>query len=300
MADSRFFRCSESGMGIQIFEHQQPIAFPVHSHSEIAIVICTDGSVESLQLGQREILYPGQTLFTNAGVPHASRYCADGRPTSGVTIEFDSLVLHKLGYGGNSAYLSSSFWGKIDLPEAVKLARSIQDESRNLRHDSQFFVAALARQILVLALRAWPRTLVRAHDFKPAAHLPRHELVRAIEVMQSTPACDFAVSDLARQLHRSTSTFSRLFTRSVGQSPYNVYLATVLQRGADMLQTSSTPVKEIAFDLGFNSVSHFSNAFRTKWNMTPTTFRHNATRGILVKPTYELSLVPDATDLIHV
>jgi transcriptional regulator GlxA family with amidase domain len=69
-----------------------------------------------------------------------------------------------------------------------------------------------------------------------------------------------------------------LFTRSVGESPYSYYLTNLLERAAGRLATTDDPVKEIAIDLGFNSFSHFSNAFRQRWNMTPTAFRQNASR----------------------
>jgi AraC-like DNA-binding protein len=278
MAGSRFFRCMESGLGIQVFSHEHAIAFPAHSHSEMAIVICTEGVLESRQFGYRELLDAGQVLFTNSCTPHASRYCVDGKPTCGVTLEFDPAVLRRLGYSGTSPYLSCRFLGKMNLPEPARLARVIQDESAQMEPDSPLLMAALARQILVLALRLWPRTLIRRYESKQTAHLPRNELVRSIEFMLATPARDFAVRDLARHLHRSTSTFSRLFGHSVGESPYSYYLTTVLERAADRLATTEEPVKEIALTLGFNSVSHFSNTFRQKWNMTPTTFRQNASR----------------------
>jgi AraC family transcriptional regulator len=273
---SRFFRYPDHGLDIQVFHHEHAISFPEHSHSEMAIVICTDGVLESTQFGHREFLYPGQVLFTNSCIPHASRYCIDGRPTRGVTLEFDPVVLQRLGYSASSIYLSAMLLGKMNLPEVARLARMIQDESRQIEQDSPLLMAALARQIVVLVLRMWPRTLIHSHQLQRAIHLPRNEFVRSIEFMQATPVREFAVHKLAGHLYRSTSTFSRLFTCSVGESPYSFYLTTVLQRAANQLATTDIPVKVIALNLGFNSVSHFSSSFRMKWNMTPTAFRQSA------------------------
>jgi AraC family transcriptional regulator len=276
MAASRFFQSEESGLGIQVFRHECPISFPEHSHREAALVVCTEGILESTQFGRREFLHAGQVLFTNSYTPHASSYCVDGKPTCGVTLEFDPLVLRRLGYNGGSPYLLAEFLGKMNVAEVANLSRLIQDESLRLQPDSAPMIAALAGQVLALALRRWPRTLIRRHESKQAVRLPRNELVRSIEFMQVTPARDFSVHEVARHLHRSTSTFSRLFTWSVGVSPYRYYLTTVIDRAADRLANTEEPVKHIALTLGFNSVSHFSSAFRQKWNMTPTAFRHNA------------------------
>lgn len=276
MIASQFFRCPESGLGVQVFRHNRAISYPVHTHNEMAIVICTQGTVESTQFACKETLHRGEVLFTNSDVPHASRYCIDGKPTFGVTLEFNPQVLQRLGYNGASIYFRAKFLGKMNLPEVLPLVQTIQDEALGLKQDVSLLVTALARQIMVLVLREWPRELIRTHESKAIVHLPRNELVRSIEIMRTIPVHEFAVPDLARQLHRSTSTFSRLFARSVGESPHNFYRTMVLQQAANLLATTDEPVKEIAFNLGFSTVSHFSSSFRLQWNMSPTAFRHSA------------------------
>jgi AraC-like DNA-binding protein len=280
MVASQFFRCPESGLGVQVFRHSRAISYPVHTHSEMAIVICTEGTVESTQFGCTETLHSGQVLFTNSGVPHASRYCIDGKPTSGVTLEFNPQVLQRLGYNGASVYFQARFLGKMNLPEVLPLVKTIQNEALGLRQDVSLLVTALARQIMVLVLREWPRDLIRSHESKAIIRLPRNELVRSVEIMRTIPVHQFSVPDLARQLHRSTSTFSRLFARSVGDSPHNFFQTMVLQQAANLLATTDEPVKEIAFDLGFNTVSHFSNSFRLKWNVSPTEFRQSPSKTL--------------------
>jgi AraC-like DNA-binding protein len=279
MAASRFFRCQESDLGIQVFRHARPISYPPHSHNEMAIVICTSGKLESTQFGCREILCEGQVLFTNSSVPHASRYGLDGKRTCGVTLEFSPAALTRLGYG-SSSYASSRFLGKQNLPEVVRLARLIEDEARSPEQDTPLLVAALARQIVVLVLREWPRTLIRSHETKQVLQLPRNELVRAIEIMHTIPARDFGVPELARRMHRSTSTFSRLFLRSLGDSPHSYYRTIVLQQAADLLSGTDRSVKDIAITLGFRSVSHFSHSFRDRWSITPTAYRQEPQQAL--------------------
>lgn len=276
MAKSTIVRCVASGLGVCVFGYERPISFPEHSHNELALVICTEGALEMLQFGHREILHAGQILFTNSSVPHASRYCVEGTVTGGVTLEFNPLVLRHLGYDGASPYLYAKFLGTMNLPEIMGLARAIQDEVRRKEPDSHLLVIALARQLLILALRLWPRTLVRRHESIETVLLPRNEFVRSIELMQDISVSDFSVKDLARNLHRSTSAFSRMFTSSVGVSPYRYYLSTVMERAANRLATTEEPVKKIALDLGFKNVGHFSEAFRREWKMTPTAFRSSA------------------------
>jgi transcriptional regulator GlxA family with amidase domain len=152
----------------------------------------------------------------------------------------------------------------------------IEDESGRPGSDSLQLVAALARQIVVLVLREWPKTLIRNHEITQIPRLPRNELVRTIEIMHAIPARDFAVTDLAQRMNRSTSTFSRLFTRSLGDSPHSYYRSILFHQAADLLVSTDRSVKDIALSLGFNNVSHFSNSFRQKWKVTPTSYRQRS------------------------
>jgi AraC-like DNA-binding protein len=68
-----------------------------------------------------------------------------------------------------------------------------------------------------------------------------------------------------------------------------------LQQAANLLATTEDPVKEIALNLGFNSVSHFSNAFRLKRNITPTAFRQSAS-GIYQPPAPSLASIALSSD----
>ncbi|WP_263358147.1 helix-turn-helix domain-containing protein [Acidicapsa ligni] len=248
----------------------------MHAHDEMAIVIGTEGILESTQFSCRELLHEDQVLFTNAKIPHASRYYIENKPTRGVTIEFHPAVLHRLGYPRSSPYPRSVFMGKLNMPRVGQLARMIEDEMLKSDQSSLLMATALARQIISLVLREWPQSLIRRQDANDHRYLPRHELVRSIEIMSSMSPHDFRVPFLAGQVNRSTSTFSRLFTHSTGISPHKSYSNLLLGQAADLLLNTDRQIKEIALDLGFRNFSHFSNVFRQRWKMTPTEFREKS------------------------
>ena len=273
MSRSKFIVCPEPRLCVQVFYHDRPIAFPEHVHSEMAIVICTGGVIESNQFSCRELLQEDHVLFTNSGIRHSSAYCVDGRPSQGVTLEFQPAVLERLGYPNSSAYFRSLFLGKLYMPAVGKLARMIADTAVKTDRHSLFIVTALARQIVFLVLREWPKTLIRDHEAKITRLLPRHELVSSIEIMNVTHARDFSVHMLARKINRSSSSFSRLFMRSMSDSPHSFFRSLLLQQAADLLSITDRPVKDIALTLGFSSVSHFSSSFRQRREASPTEFR---------------------------
>ncbi|CAB3771318.1 helix-turn-helix domain-containing protein [Paraburkholderia humisilvae] len=82
---------------------------------------------------------------------------------------------------------------------------------------------------------------------------------------------DLDLARIARELNVSTNYLTRAF-RSAGQSPMRYVMSLRLDFAAQLLGEGTLQVKEIAFRSGFINASHFSNAFRLKYGMTPREF----------------------------
>lgn len=77
---------------------------------------------------------------------------------------------------------------------------------------------------------------------------------------------------LAADLKVSRATLYRRVEQATGKSPMDVVWDLRLDRAAQLLAGSGT-VAEIAYGLGFTSLSHFSRRFRAKFDMSPSAWR---------------------------
>lgn len=68
--------------------------------------------------------------------------------------------------------------------------------------------------------------------------------------------------------------FSRTFKKETGYSPYEYIIKTRINYAKDMLKKTRCSIKEIAFEVGFNSESNFVHTFHTATDMTPNEFRN--------------------------
>ena len=90
---------------------------------------------------------------------------------------------------------------------------------------------------------------------------------------------EFGVTELADAMAQDRSHVFRRTRDVLGVSPSEFIRQARLQRGATLLTSSSDTVAEIAYAVGFNSVSYFSRSFQVEYGVTPTSFRAREARS---------------------
>lgn len=113
-------------------------------------------------------------------------------------------------------------------------------------------------------------------DLKINPRLKKNHLItleRAKEYMADHFTEDISLLQIATHCFVSPFHFSRLFKTFTSVSPHQ-YLLTLRLKNAELLLRNTTqPMADIAFTSGFNSVEHFTAAFKQKYNCPPATYR---------------------------
>lgn len=79
--------------------------------------------------------------------------------------------------------------------------------------------------------------------------------------------------ELAMRLNISYSWFRRVFKDYTGYAPAKYFQELKLRKAKELLVTTSQPVKEIAYYLGFQSVEYFFSIFKKRVGLTPLEYR---------------------------
>lgn len=110
------------------------------------------------------------------------------------------------------------------------------------------------------------------------------ELVAQVQQwLQSNITSAVSVTNLAGQFRLTPRTLNRRFKRATGMTPLS-YLQSLRIAGAkDLLRHSNLTVGDIAWQLGIQDVSYFSQLFRRHSGMSPLRYRE-AVRGKLFNP----------------
>jgi AraC-like DNA-binding protein len=93
------------------------------------------------------------------------------------------------------------------------------------------------------------------------------------EIMEANFRYNLSLEEYAKLCHRSLSSFKREFQARFQQSPGKWLLQSRLDYAATLLRNSPMNVTEIAFESGFEDVSHFSRVFKTRFGVPPMTYR---------------------------
>ena len=103
-------------------------------------------------------------------------------------------------------------------------------------------------------------------------------IVRIIEAirfeMRQNMEMDLNLEQLALQHNVSYSFFRKMFKKYTGVSPGQYILQLRIARAKELLISSDKSIKEISYELGFQSIFYFSNMFKKKEGFTPSFFRN--------------------------
>lgn len=115
-------------------------------------------------------------------------------------------------------------------------------------------------------------------DASDAARLQPSVLRRVLELIESRLREEIRLKELAAEACQSVDHFTRAFRLTVGCTPYKYLLCRRIECAKGLLRDSAIPVSTVCERAGFNSVCHFSAAFRRHVGTSPSLFRSQSQR----------------------
>jgi signal transduction histidine kinase/ligand-binding sensor domain-containing protein/CheY-like chemotaxis protein len=90
---------------------------------------------------------------------------------------------------------------------------------------------------------------------------------------------DFGVGELADAVSQDRSHMFRRVKQLFGESPSDVIKRMRLEEGERLLTEGSATVTDVAYAVGFNSLSYFCHCFQTAYGVTPAAYRSQHLAG---------------------
>lgn len=105
------------------------------------------------------------------------------------------------------------------------------------------------------------------------------QLGKALSFLEENFAEEIDIKDLARLSGMSLRTFFRLFPKITGHTPLAYQNRLRILKAVELLEMTTRPVTEIAYDCGFHDSNYFSRQFKKIMEIPPSEFqkRYNRT-----------------------
>jgi AraC-like DNA-binding protein len=97
----------------------------------------------------------------------------------------------------------------------------------------------------------------------------------ALNQLHARPAHTWTLDELAREAHTSRSVLAERFQYLVGSSPMQYLTQWRMLLAANLLTRSNAPLARIAEDVGYQTDTAFSRAFRREFGSPPATWRRS-------------------------
>ncbi|MEO6845738.1 MAG: AraC family transcriptional regulator [Chthoniobacterales bacterium] len=125
-----------------------------------------------------------------------------------------------------------------------------------------------------LAINALERAIIWINTSNQAQRLDER-IRKAVNMLTEHAGQPLSVDTIARECGLSASRFSYLFRKQVGTSPQLYMEKLKLQRAAQMLRHSETPIGEIALEVGYPNIFYFSTRFKKIMGKSPLDYRRS-------------------------
>ena len=126
----------------------------------------------------------------------------------------------------------------------------------------------------ILAARAYETIAIALHGLKTAGRPWQSVRKMQLALGGDAAAHPGSVASAVAATKRSASWMRTVFRRETGLSPKRYQLAQRLTRAAELLLSTDRPITEIALQVGFCSLSAFSNSFAREYGCAPSVFRN--------------------------
>jgi len=251
-----------------------------HMHEHFELLYCTSGSYElivekqtmTLSMGDAVLIRPMQThqtctLFDGINQYTVLKFMPEGLFSSTQPIYEMKYIFPFMYFNRHEIEFFTR--GQLTGSRIDFLLQCVLEEFARRSYGYEMALRSYTEQILLWFIRQW-------HKRGGATPVDERGLERIKAVFRYVEEHideTLAIEQIAKEFNMGRSTFSRFFSRYVGESLPSYVRRLRLTRAADLLLQTDKSITEIANETGFSSTSYFVMCFREQNGMSPRQFQ---------------------------
>ena len=243
-------------------EKEQGFLFPGESHPMVELTYVDQGALHSVAEGQDLLLKQGDLVIYGPGQWHM-QYADIGVAPRFVTISFKIEGME----------LTPLMNRKFTAPQnVVNLLQNMLREQDRMDPFSNEIILSQLNLLLLFLLREAAAPRGGKLQTSNAIHSENEIIRQAQQYISSHIREKLSVPLVARQVDVSPSYLTALFHKNLQISPGEYIRRIKLQESKQMIRENNLNFTEIAAELQYSTVHHFSRQFKEKFGITPTEY----------------------------
>jgi AraC-like DNA-binding protein len=251
--------------------------FKWHYHPEYELTLITSGSGKRIIGDSHEHFSEGDLVLCGSGLPHTwSSESLKNETVSAVVIQFSETFINDFvryqECGDIRQLLERSGRG---LFFGDDIAASVGKSVAKL--PGQKGVARITSLLKILEKLSGSDATTLSSEFYTASRSKETEnrINKVCQFIQDHAADYITVAQASEMVHLSKSAFCKFFKRTM-RTNFSDYVNDIrIANACYLLSETDKPVREIAMETGFESLTYFNRIFMKKKNRTPSAFRKN-------------------------
>ena len=243
-------------------EKEQGFLFPGEAHPMCELTYVDQGALHSVADGQDLLLKQGDLVLYGPGQWHM-QYADIGVAPRFVTISFELQGME----------LAPLMNRKFSAPQnVVSLLQNMLREQEWMDSFSNEIILSQLNLMLLYLLRETAAPRGGKLQTSNAIHSENEIIRQAQQYISSHIREKLSVPLVARQVDVSPSYLTALFHKNLQISPGEYIRRIKLQESKQMIRENNLNFTEIAAELQYSTVHHFSRQFKEKFGITPTEY----------------------------
>lgn len=218
-------------------------------------------------------LVPGQILYLKKGAEIIHQYFDDEYCMLGFFLS-DELIRETyqevkgkmpLSYGKGQVDFEAAEVGSTSFLEGY--FHSMLNYFRGIDRPPDQILVLKLKELLLTLMVSNPLLTTYFHNLADSSKPSLHQ------VMEKNFCFNLKLEDFAELSHRSLSTFKRDFQEVYKERPGKWLLQRRVHRASHLMANSEISISEVAYESGFENLSHFSRAFKQITGLSPSGFK---------------------------
>ncbi len=166
-------------------------------------------------------------------------------------IDYDVLIGDKFLFSKLSPQLKNT---------VAKISKMMSSNER----DTKYILDILAQELVYYLIKIKGTNQVLSYEIA-------NPINQAIKLMKEEYMSPISIKKVANELGMSEANFSQYFKKIIGISPKAYLTHLKMEKAKEIIEHQS--VTDVAFDLGYENISNFINAFRKTYGITPKQYQ---------------------------